>query len=171
MDPTLASLAASLGAKLLNEALTIKPHVHGEWLGTLDFNKDASLYRVRQPAENPLRLWIPELGFEYGYKGGFISDGGSIPAIFQAIKQLRLKPDSFLKTYFLHDYCYATASCWCRRPDSSVWSRLDLDRAMADCLLYVGLTAEDATLAEARTIYRAVRIGGGVAWRQHRRAV
>lgn len=169
MDPALASFAAGLGAKLLNEALKIKPHVHGEWLGTLDFDKGAGVYHVRQPAANPLRLWIPELGFEYAYKGGFVSDGGSIPAIFQAIKQLRLKPDSFLKSYFLHDFCYATASCWCRRPNAPSWAHLDLNRAIADCLLYVGLTAEDATLAEARTIFRAVRIGGGVAWRQHRR--
>jgi hypothetical protein len=171
MDPALAAFAAKLGAKLLNEALKIKPHVHGEWLGTLDFDKDAfrKLYLVRQPAEDPLRLWIPELGYEYAYRGGFQSDGGSIPTIFQAIKQLRLKPDSFLRSYFLHDFCYATASCWVRQSDAPTWARMELNREMADCLLYVGLTAEDATLAEARTIYRAVRIGGGIAWRSHRR--
>lgn len=151
-------------------ALSIRPHVHGEWMGDLRFERDGEIWHVQQPAEYPCRLWIPQVGFEYAWKGGFDSDGGSIPAIFQTIKQLRLRPDAFLRSYFLHDYCYAAAVCWCRRPDARAWSRLALTRAIADCLLYVGLTAEGATLAEARAIYRAVRIGGSVAWRKHRRA-
>lgn len=170
MDPALAALAAKVAASLLDEALKVKPHVHGEWLGTLEYDKDGPLYIVRQPAKDPLRLYVPELGFEYAFQGGFESDGGSIPSFFQDVPRLRLKPDSFLRTYFLHDYCYLKAACWVRLPGACAWSWLPLTRAMADCLLYVGLTAEDATLAEARAIFRAVRIGGGIAWRQHRRA-
>ena len=169
MDPALAALAAKVGSALLDEALKIKPHVHGEWLGSLEYDQDGPLYLVRQPAKEPLRLYIPELRFEYAFKGGFTSDGGSIPSFFQDINRLRLKPDSFLRTYFLHDYCYLKAACWVRIPGSDRWAWLPLTREMADCLLYVGLTAEDATLAEARTIYRAVRVGGGLAWRNHRR--
>lgn len=170
MDPALASLAATVGSALLEEALKIKPHVHGEWLGSLEYDKDGPLYLVRQPAKEPLRLYIPELGYEYAYRGGFESDGGSIPVAFRAIKKLRLRPDEFLRSYFLHDYAYANAAVYVRPLGTAdVWSRMPLDRAMADCLLYVGLTAEDATLAEARAIYRAVRIGGSFAWRKHRR--
>lgn len=171
MDPALAALAAKLGDKLLDEALSIRPHVHGEWLGVLEYDKDEprKLYHVRQPADNPLRLYIPDLGFEYAYRGGYDSDGGSIPSFFQDIPRLRLKPDSFLRSYFLHDFCYAHAACWCRLPGACAWSRMPVTRAIADCLLYVGLTAEDATLAEARAIFRAVRLGGSIAWRQHRR--
>lgn len=171
MDPALAALAAKMGKALLDEALKIKPHVHGEWLGDLVFDKGRDgMYWVRQSAENPVRLLVPELGYEYAWKGGFSSDGGSIPKILQGIPNLRLHPDDFPRSYFLHDYAYATASCWTRPAGGGVWAQLPLKRGWADCLLYVGLTAEDATLAEARAIYRAVRLGGVFAWRQHRRA-
>ena len=169
MDPAVTAIAGSALAALLDEFLKLKPHIHGEWTGDLLYDRHGDLYTVRQSAANPLRLAIPSIGFEYAYKGGFESDGGSIPIVFRAIKKLRLRPDDFLKSYFLHDYAYATASLWTRElGTSSPWARLHIDRAMADCLLYVGLTAEDATLVEARAIYRAVRIGGSIAWRQHR---
>lgn len=169
MDPALAALAGKVLAGLLDEALTVRPHVHGEWLGQLLYDQHGDRYTVVQSADAPLRLAVPALGFEYAYRGGFESDGGSIPAVFQHIKRLRLTPDAFLRSYFLHDYAYAFAACWVREPGGRVWAHLPLTREMADCLLYVGLSAEDATLAEARAIYRAVRIGGGMAWRQHRR--
>lgn len=169
MDAALAAMARVSGKKILDCALGVRPHIYGEWRGRLAFDLDGDGYHVRQSADEPLRLFVPDLGFEYSFRGGFDSDGGSIPKILQDIPRLRLKPDSFLRSYFLHDYCYAVAVCWCRRPDAHVWSSFPLTRAMADCLLYVGLTAEGATLAEARAIYRAVRIGGSVAWRKHRR--
>jgi len=169
MDPTVTAIAGKALLALLEGACKVKPHVHGEWRGELLFDRTGDLFHVRQSATDPLRLVVPAVGYEYAYKGGFDSDGGSIPVLFRAIKQLRLKPDDFLKSYFLHDFAYASASVWTRKAGtSSPWARLPLDRAMADCLLYVGLTAEDATLVEARAIYRAVRIGGSIAWRQHR---
>ena len=170
MDSALEAMAAGLGKKILDDLLSERPHVFGTWRGRLAFDLDGGIYHVRQVADDPLRLVVPALGFEYSFRGGFDSDGGSIPKILQGIPRLRLKPASFLRSYFMHDYCYAAAGCWCRRPDAHAWSSLPLTRAMADCLLYAGLTAEGATLAEARAIYRAVRIGGSVAWRKHRRA-
>lgn len=170
MDAALAAMAAGFGKKILDSALGVRPHVCGEWRGKLAFDMDGGIYHVRQVADDPLRMFVSDLGFEYSFRGGFDSDGGSIPKILQDLPRLRLKPDSFLRSYFLHDYCYALAGCWCRRPDAIAWSSLPLTRAMSDCLLYVGLTSEGATIAEARAIYRAVRIGGSVAWRKHRRA-
>ncbi len=169
MDPALAALAGKVLAGLLDEAAKIRPHVHGEWHGALEYVQDGELYHVRQRADDPLRLWVPELGFEYAYRGGFDSDGGSVPKVLQDIPRLRLKPDSFLKSYFLHDYLYAEAGCWCRAPEARVWSWMPVTRSMADCLLYIALTAEDATLAESRAIFRAVRFGGAIAWHKHRR--
>jgi hypothetical protein len=45
-----------------------------------------------------------------------------------------------------------------------------VDRRQADAQLYCGLGAEHATLADAQTIYRAVRMFGHRAWDNCRKA-
>ena len=93
MDVALATLAKKMAPALLDAALELKPHVHGEWLGKLVYEvAPGGLWHVRQKAEDPLRLLVPELGFEYAFQGGFFSDGGSIPKVLQGIPKMRLKP-------------------------------------------------------------------------------
>lgn len=171
MDPALLSLAEKLARELVVELAKVRPHVHGEWLGRLEYERANGLYQVRQPSEDPLRLWVPELGFEYAYRGRFLSDGGSIPKILQKIPYLHLQPDAYLRSYFTHDYGYEHEYIWCRPRGAETWTQLPVDRVMMDCILYIGLTAENATLADARIIYRAVRVAGESAWRRCRKKI
>ena len=88
----------------------------------------------------------------------------------QEIKQLRLKPDAFPRSYILHDAIYATAAVKVRDPAKTVpWTVMPAKRADADVLLHVGLSCEGATRAEAAAIYRAVQLFAGAAWSKHRR--
>lgn len=165
----LATLAGKLLKELLDEACKIKPHVHGEWRGQLLYAEiRPGIYRVAQDVADPRRLWVPALGYEYAWRGGFESDGGSIPKALQTVPNLHLHPLDYPSAYFAHDYMYDTETIWVREP-GGVWHEMNVDRAMADCILYIGLTADNATLADARLIFRAVRLAGQRAWNRCRR--
>lgn len=169
MNAATAALAAKAAKLAASELLKLPAPPHGEWRGAYiaKLTSGGVWWWVEQSAADPMRLFANDLGLEYSWGGRLLSDGGSIPKACQGIKELRLKPDSFLKSYFLHDACYSRA--WtCVREPGKKWHSVRIDRRQADALLYCGLCAEGATLAEAQTIYRAVRMFGHRAWAQHR---
>ena len=164
-----AALAAAAAALAARELLKLPAPPHGEWRGAyVASRRPDGLWGVVQSAADPMRLFVPGLALEFAWAGTLVSDAGSIPKTAQSIKALRLAPDSFLKSYFFHDACYERAQVFGREP-GGYWRALPLDRRKADALLYCGLGAERATLAEAQIIYRAVRMFGHRAWERCRK--
>lgn len=171
MNAASAALAAKAAKLAARELLKLPAPRKGEWRGCYIAEpcSGGKEWLVEQPASDPMRLFVADLALEFAFGGRLRSDGGSIPKACQGIKALRLKPDSFLKSYFLHDACYGRGRVEVREPGGK-WHAVPLDRRQADALLYCGLGAEGATLAEAQTIYRAVRMFGHRAWNQNRKA-
>lgn len=152
----------------------------GEWRGKHKLTKigeaegklgNVSIYRCEIDAQDPLRLFHRKSRLEFSFvQPVFHTDLGSIPILAQEIKQLRLKPDAFPRTYLLHDAIYAKASVKVRDPAKTApWVVMPAKRTDADVLLHVGLSCEGATRAEAAAIYRAVQAFGGIAWDKHRK--
>jgi hypothetical protein len=81
----------------------------------------------------------------------WVSDGGSIPKIFQNI----FSPVKYLGSYLLHDWLYASES---------------KSRGEADYILLEALKAQGANWLTRQTIYRAVRAGGWVVWNKHKKS-
>ena len=152
----------------------------GEWRGKYKVTNigvaegrlgNVAIYRCEIDASDPLRLFHRKSRLEFSFvQPVFHTDLGSIPVLAQDIKQLRLKPDAFPRSYVLHDAIYANAAVKVRDPAKAApWTTMKAKRADADVLLYVGLSCEGATRAEASAIYRAVQAFGGFAWRRHRK--
>ena len=169
MHAATAALAAKAARSAAKALLSIPAPRKGRWSGAYAAKRTGKLWEVVQSQKDPMRLWVEVLDLEYAWAGCQTSDGGSIPHACQAIKGLRLKPDSFLKSYFLHDALYARGGAFVREP-GRLWHWVGLERREADALLYCGLCSEGATLAEAQTIYRAVRMFGRHAWNKCRAA-
>ena len=174
----------ALAAKLLKDAAvrfakSDEPD-EGEWRGKYKLAKigvaegklgNVAIYRCEIDAEDPLRLFHRKSRLEFApVQPLFHTDLGSIPWPAQEIKQLRLKPDAFPRSYLLHDAIYSKAKVLVRDPAKSTgWMVMEAKRADADVLLHVGLSCEGATRAEAATIYRSVQLFAGVAWMAHRK--
>lgn len=174
----------AIAAKLLKDAAVRfasgdEPD-EGEWRGEHKLAKigeaegklgNVSIYRCEIDSQDPLRLFHRKSRLEFSfYQPVFHTDLGSIPWEFQGIKQLRLKPNAFPKTYLLHDAIYAKAAMRVRDPAKDLpWMIMPAKRADADVLLHVGLSCEGATRAEAAAIYRAVQAFGMFAWNKHRK--
>jgi hypothetical protein len=173
MEAALLSLGRHAARKLARDlgekAAAALPRARGEWRGHLIAEAEGKGWRVRTDPADPCRLFVAETGLEYRWDGEFWSDGGSIPKAFQGAKHLRLRPDSFPRSYFLHDDVYANWRVFVREDGTKEWRRVPVTRLEADTLLYVGLVAECATALEARVIFRAVRMFGHHAWNAHRR--
>ena len=169
----LLSLARHAAIKLAQDTgrriAAVLPRARGEWRGALTARAEGRGWRVANGAADPCRLYVSEVGLEYAFGNDFWSDGGSIPRPVQGAKHLRLKPDSFPRAYFLHDFLYARATAHVREPGGK-WVQVPVTRLEADTLLYCGLVAEGATALEARLIFRAVRLFGEKAWKAHRKA-
>lgn len=170
MNATAAALAAKAAKIAARELLKLPAPRKGGWRGCYIAERtgDGKRWWVEQSATDPMRLLVDDLALEFSWGGRLFSDGGSIPKAAQAIKDLRLKPDSFPKSYFLHDALYERGGAFVREPGGT-WHEVPVDRRQADALLYCGLGAEGATLAEAQTIYRAVRMFGNRAWAKCRK--
>lgn len=176
----------AIAAKLLKDAAVRfangdEPD-EGEWRGKFKLVKigvaegkfdSVSIYRCEIDADDPLRLFHRKSRLEFSFaQPVFHTDLGSIPWFVQGIKQLRLKPDAFPRSYLLHDAIYSKSSMRVRDPAKDApWIVMPSKRSDADVLLHVGLSCEGATRAEAAAIYRAVRAGAGFAWRKHRKSV
>lgn len=165
------SAAALAAVKAGGKAMLDMPGKRrGEWRGKFLCKKIGdNRWWIDQDWGDPCRLYIESPDLEYAFGGGFESDLGSIPKIFQGITQLRLKPDSFPRPFSMHDWTYKTEKIFVRIPPEGAWHELPQTRPEADTTLLFGLWADGAKLAEAEVIYDGVRVGGGIAWRQHRR--
>lgn len=140
----------------------------GEWRGNLvkvDVGKNA--WQVGQDDADPCRLWIPAFGLEYAWpSGGWLSDGPSIP--WAACKILDCERTTFLKSGFLHDFCYRAGAIYARVPGGK-WVRIAVTKRQADILLRVGVNAEGATNGQELAIYAGVRTPfGRKAWNDWR---
>lgn len=160
----------------------------GEWRGRATWRKlsaaekaaaghdpNANMYRVKLDRIDPMRLYCPETGHEYRTDMEFDCDFGSIPEPFQEVSfdgSLKLDPLDFKASYGTHDNGYDKGGLWVRDPDrpGSDWVFVSMPRVQIDVVLLWGLSAEDANNATLQAVYRAVRAGGGFAWRKHRKA-
>ena len=80
-----------------------------------------------------------------------------------------------MRSYSLHDAAYKSACVLVRDPaKSQAWTRIPVNRADADMLLFLGLTCdetpsgENASIADCAAIYRSVQAFAGGAWDKHR---
>lgn len=151
----------------------------GEWRGKFKLEKigtaegklaNVDIFRCEIDPQDPLRLFHRKSRLEFApVQSVFHTDLGSIPLLAQEIKQLRLKPNAFPRTYLIHDAIYSRAAIRVRDPAKiAPWTIMPAKRADADVLLHIGLSCEGATRAETAAIYRAVQLGGFVAWNKHR---
>lgn len=164
MNASTAALAAKAAKLAAKELLKLPAPRKGEWRGAYVAEKQADgLWHVVQSQTDPMRLFVTDLALEFAWAGTLLSDGGSIPKAFQHVKGLHLAPDAYLRSFFHHDALYERALVFVREPGGT-WHRVPVDRRQADAQLYCGLGAEHATLADAQTIYRAVRMFGHRAW-------
>lgn len=173
----------ALAAKILKDAAVRfakgdEPD-EGEWRGKYSLKQigvaerkfdTVAIYRCEIDPQDPLRLFHRKSRLEFSFvQTVFHSDLGSIPILAQEIKQLRLKPDAFPRSYLIHDEIYSKAAVRVRDPAKiAPWTIMPAKRADADVLLHIGLSCEGATRAETAAIYRAVQLGGFVAWNKHR---
>ena len=65
---------------------------------------------------------------------------------------------------------YDAGGVWVRDPaiPKSDWVFVPTERVFGDILLLWGLSAEGANNATMQAVYRAVRVGAGAAWKNHR---
>ena len=134
---------------------------------------------------DPLRF-RHESGYEYMFDTPLVSDGGSVPKLAQeACKSwAELSPfGKFKRDFYFHDAAYRDAGCWVRLPreeanrfqidvpfnsDLSVFTWMPLTRRMADTLLFQMMPSSGGRNGEVNAVFRALRLGGGSAWRHHR---
>lgn len=84
---------------------------------------------------------------------GFIWDGGSVPRIFWNL----VDPwGSASKAYLLHDWLYSTQ---------------ERSRLVSDAILMEAMEVVGVALWKRKLIYRGVRLGGWVAWEQHKKVL
>lgn len=159
----------------------------GEWRGSASFTKVGEekarffglpvgrtvFHDVSLPPADPLRLYSFITKHEYrGMLNLKASDLGSIPPILRPIggELLDLDPVAFKKSYHLHDSVYEEGGVWVRDPaiPESDWVFVPCERVFADILLLWGLSAEGANNATLQAVYRAVRAGAGIPWKNHR---
>lgn len=127
-----------------------------------------------------------ESGYDYMLETPLVTDGGSTPRLARKLckKWADLEPfGKFRIPFFNHDANYTHAGCWVRLPreeankyeidvplgaDRSDWIWMPLSRVMADTLLFQMMPSCGGRNGEVNAIFRAVRVGGGRAWRRHR---
>ena len=123
-------------------------------------------WKVLQPIEDPCRLFVKYTGLEYAFGNGWESDGPSIPnfvcALFGASRE------DFLRSGFLHDFCYRTGGAYVRVPGGE-WEWKELDKETADALLWAGMLAEGAGRLFAGTAFLGVHsVLAGRNWEKYR---
>lgn len=173
--------------------------VRGRWRGdwALEISADpeaamqagynGAVCRLVVNGEDDPRRFQHESGWEYKADTPLVSDGGSTPVIARhACKDWAdLEPfGTFKDPFYFHDAAYKSRGCWVRMPRSdankhgidvlfdsemSIWTWMPLTRTMADTLLFQMMPSCGGRNGEINAIFRAVRVFGGSAWRQHRR--
>jgi len=105
------------------------------------------------------RMW--RLAAEFRYIGskiidvpvGFITDGASVPRVFWSLFS---PTGSYLKAAVIHDYLYV----------NQLFSRKTTDAIFLEAMKEVG-EGVFGFLAR-QTVYRAVRLGGWIAWNKNK---
>lgn len=133
------------------------------------FSGGRPCFRLTIDAHDPLRMIHLKSGFEYAVATDLITDFGSIPraATIAAPEWLQLKPTDAKRSFALHDSAYRDGGVWFRENAGAEWKFIRIQRAVADMLMWQGMSGEDMNNISARAIYRAVRIGAGWSWRCH----
>jgi hypothetical protein len=85
---------------------------------------------------------------------GFQTDGASVPRIFWSIFQPYGK---YFPAAIIHDYLYSRYS-----------NRLSIDRKTADLIFKEAMFNLGIGWVTRETIYRAVRLGGGIPWKREK---
>ncbi len=84
---------------------------------------------------------------------GFWSDGGSVPTLLWSILRVHPLDPRFARSFFLHDFVYATGF---------------QTRKVCDELMLSGCIYDKAPEYIRELVYRGVRLGGWVAWNRYR---
>jgi len=95
---------------------------------------------------------------------GATTDGLSVPSIVQNII-----PAVGMAWWsgVLHDAAYrATLEVWENEPQD--WMPANVTQEKADALILEAMESQDVGLIKRQTIYRALRMFGGIAWRANR---
>lgn len=96
-------------------------------------------------------------GKKFTVPKGFLSDGMSVPAFLWAIVSPRIDPRTLCGA-IAHDYIYR------EQPDG--WTRKEADK-----MLYAIIRADGLSWMRSQRVYWGVRLFGGVAWRENRKAI
>ena len=194
-----AKILAGLAVEYAKKWATKKARIRGQWLGRAPMEMPvdeaaaeqagyagAECRFVAHDARDPLHF-AHESGYDYMFDTPLITDGGSTPKLARkACKDWAdLEPFGRFKfAFFFHDAAYRDAGCWVRLPRSvavehgvkvepgaskTKWTWMRLTRGMADTLLFQMMPSLDGRNGEINAIFRAVRVGGGGAWKRHRR--
>ena len=167
-----AAVIAAMAGKIVLAELKKWATKHGdrmgEWKGKLVCTPLGNdWWEVGQDEADPCRLWIPAVGLEYSWGGGgWRSDGPSIP--WAGCQLLKCTRKTFLKSGFLHDFAYRTATLFARNPGGK-WVRVPVTKRQADVLLRVAVNAEGATNGQEAAIYVGVKTPFAMAaWKEWR---
>lgn len=167
----------------------------GSWAVEIEASAEAAEQAGYNPA-TPCRLiangdpeprrFRHESGWEYMADAPIITDGGSTPVLARGAckKWADLEPfGRFKDAFYFHDSSYRSRGCWVRMPrdaanahgidvplgsELSAWTWMPLTRGMSDTLLFQMMPSLGGRNGEVNAIFRAVRIGGGRAWKAHR---
>ena len=176
-----SALASIVAAFLAREAKNVvsgwakrDARDHGEWRGkALKVPLGNGMYRIVSDPDDPLRFYSYRTKLEYRTVLDLECDLGSIPPFLRGVggELLALEPEDFWRSYWLHDGLYKEAGIWVRDPANpkSIWIFVPAVRVHADVLMFWGISAEGANNATLQAVYRAVRAGAHIAWRNHRR--
>ena len=147
-------------------------------------SKDECRLYIHHPTD-PM-YFAHESGYDYMFDTPLVSDGGSTPKIARSAFKSWADLDPwgrFWREFLNHDADYRDAGCFVRLPreeanrfevdvpfnsDKSVWTWMPLTRRMSDTLLFQMMPSSGGRNGEVNAIFRALRLGGGAAWRHHR---
>jgi len=194
----IARMLAKVALKYARNWAMKEARVRGEWVGELQSEKpvcreaavqagycaDSKCRLVLNAGRSPL-FFRHESGYDYKFETPLITDGGSTPRMARGLvkKWADLEPfGKFKIPFYQHDSNYANAGCWVRLPREEAlkygvpvgpravhtdWVWMPLSRVMADTLMFQCMPCGGRN-GEVNAIFRAVRVGGGAAWRRHR---
>ena len=132
--------------------------VQSWWANRLHLMPTA-LFQVDLDPEAPF-CWISPDGKCYRADTGFITDWGSIPAIFQNL----ISPDECI-WFLMHDCGYADHGLWVLDPLALKFLSVPLTRGDVDGDLKLGYLCQWPDRPDrAKVIWGAVRLGGWVPW-------
>lgn len=162
-----AAIAVTIGKLLLKKAVdfaTSDEPDKGAWSGKQTLTpvkyggKKELWYAALDPAD-PMRWTHSATGYQFRAGDG-MTDGGSIPFLFQKLprKYLRLSPWDNIEAYCLHDFNCRNGFCFVRKGDASEWRMMKMSKKMADVMLWWTLSSKSPTTGVCPTRLETVAI-------------